>query len=497
LSGRPSFPRPALLVLALAGILLVLLLAHRPWRLDERLVRLSAPGLKALALYLIGDYAGAAHAYRSDLRLRMERSPDRFDPAWRALVVGDLVEARGLAQVQASAMGQATQARLTMGEIALAEGTPAGALQIFDELLRSEVDQFDALLLSSVAHARLGAYGSAVEALNRALRHGRVETRPTSFLAALETTGELARLAAPARPWCLLAHYHRYLRIFDPSHGKIAIRFAEQAIAAGDRPDDAFLTIGVVHAREQRRDLALQAFRRAIDLNPKNAEALGWAARLYSDRGDLASEYRVVKAAFEAAPGDGYHAARFYHFLIAKLGDYQQALALTRAALAQTPDDRVSLTRLGDIYQSLGEDARALEAYERVLTVDPRDAVAHERAGRVLLGLGRADAARTRFEDALAIDPRRGSAHFGLAAVHGLEGRHDAAAAAYERGLALGGRMTANELLGLCGLYERRSEFARAEQCVRQVVAMDPSHAAAQSMLHEILRNRQLQGSRQ
>jgi tetratricopeptide (TPR) repeat protein len=498
LSRRPAVPRPALWGLALVGVLLVLLVGHRLWRLDERFLRWSASGLTALARYLAGDYAGAARGYRSDLRHRVARHPDQVDPAWGALVAGDLAEARrrAQAQLQPGAVGPVIQARLTLGEVALAEGAPSEALRILAEVLETETDQFDALLLGSVAHARLGDHGRAVDALNRALRHGRVETRPTAFLAALETMGELGHLAPPDRPWCLLAHYHRYLRIFDPSHGAIAIRLAERAIAAGDRPDAAFLTIGIVHLREERRDLALPAALRAIELNPNNAEALSLAAQLHSDRGDLASEYRMVKAAFEAAPGDGHHAARFYHFLLEKLGDYQQALALTRAALEQAPDDRRSLMRLGDIYQRLGEQAQALAAYERLLAVAPRDPAAHERLGRVLLALGRADAARTRFEEALAIDPRRGSPHFGLAMVHGLEGRQEAAVAAYERGLALGGRMAPDELLALCALYERRSQFGRAEQCVRHVIALDPSHAVAQSMLHEILRNRQLEGAR-
>lgn len=498
LSGRHAFPRPVLLALALlASVLLIVLLAYRPWRLDERFLRFSAPGLMGLARYLAGDYAGAARAYRSDLRLRMEGHPDRFGPAWRALVAGDLAEAKRAAQAEASTMGPATQALLTLGEIALAEGAPAEALRIFDDILRGEVDQFDALLLGSVAHARLGAYGSAVGALNRALRHNRVETRPTSFLSALETAGDLARMPPARRPWCLLAHYHRYLRIYDPSNGRLAIRNAERAVEVGDRPDDAYLTIGIVHRRHQRPDLALQAFLHAIEANPRHPEALRWAAGIYSDRGDLASEYRLRKAAFEAAPDDPYHADHFYDLLFTKLGDYVQALALTRRSLERNPEDRESLARLGAIYRALGDDEQALDLYRKALVVAPRDPALHEGVGWLLLSADRPDEARAAFETALALHPSWAFAHVGLGAVHQRQRRYREAIAAYERGLRLGGLENADRLLALCSLYSQMAAFDRAEWCARRALAMDPHHTGGHHLLEDARFNLKLQKSRQ
>ncbi|MGH7321669.1 MAG: tetratricopeptide repeat protein, partial [Candidatus Rokuibacteriota bacterium] len=359
--------------LTVSVALLVLLSVRHLSRMDERFFRFSFPGLTGLALYLVGDYGKAARAYRADLTERLRHNPARVEPSWRALVEGDLVEAKRLAKAQVTSGGPAIHARLTLGEVALAEGNQAEALRWFDEVLQAEIDQYDALLLASVAHARLGAHGRAVEALNRALRHNRVETRPTAFLAALEIAGSLARMPTARRPWCLLAHYHRYLRIYDPSNARLAIRNAERAVEVGDRPDDAYLTIGIVHRRHQRPDLALQAFLRAIELNPRHPEALRWAAGIYADRGDLASEYRLRKAAFEAVPDDPYHADHFYYLLFTKLGDYVQALALTRRSLERNPEDRESLARLGGIYRALGDDEQALEHYRKALALAPRD----------------------------------------------------------------------------------------------------------------------------
>src|SRR5205814_699459 len=82
--------------------------------------------------------------------------------------------------------------------------------------------------------------------------------RTTVFLSVRALTGELERRASASRPACLLAHLHRYLRIHDPSHATAAVRYARRAIAAGDRPDDAYVTLAIVHTKQGYRRAAFE-----------------------------------------------------------------------------------------------------------------------------------------------------------------------------------------------------------------------------------------------
>jgi tetratricopeptide (TPR) repeat protein len=166
------------------------------------------------------------------------------------------------------------------------------------------------LFLAALAHARQGTIGEALAALNRALRYNRTETSPAVFLAALELTGEMDD--APTTSRCLLAHLHRYLRIYDSSHARIAEKYARAAIAAGDHVDAAYVTLGVIFEKTGYRRYALDAFRSGAQVNPRNVHALRGAARQHAHRGEIAEEYRFLKQAFEAAPEDplvvnGYH----------------------------------------------------------------------------------------------------------------------------------------------------------------------------------------------
>jgi tetratricopeptide (TPR) repeat protein len=223
--------------IAVVALVLGWFLVRQVLQMDGRFFAFSGTGLKGLALYMAGNYDGAARAYRAHVAGLVRQHRDNVDPAWAALVTGDFQTAKRLSLQQVEARSAPRYPLLTLGEVALAENDAPRALHHFSQVLVRETDQFDALLLASVAHARLRDYGSAIDSLKRALRYDRVDTRITSFLTALEATGTLAR--GPERPLCLLAHYHRYLRIFDSSHAAAAIRYAEKAIAAGDRADDA------------------------------------------------------------------------------------------------------------------------------------------------------------------------------------------------------------------------------------------------------------------
>ena len=99
--------------------------------------------------------------------------------------------------------------------------------------------------------------------------------------------------------------------MLDDRNGSIAIKTARKAMERGDFPDEASLTIGVIHYKHNRHEEAMEAFEQAVDANPKNADACYYAAVGYSNRGDLAKEYQLVKQAAEAEPDDGFYVKRF------------------------------------------------------------------------------------------------------------------------------------------------------------------------------------------
>ena len=480
----------ALIVFAILGFI-------RLGRLDPRLRLVdSAGGVKALALYLGGDLSGAAKAYRSHYEQVIVHDPVvGDDPARSALMRGDVQAAEALAAEALARNPDDLSALLTLGEAALRQGAWERARLHLRRATEQYPDDFDAELLLSVAHARSGDDGAAIQALHRALRQDYRESRHTSLFQAMETAGELARRSRSERPLCLLANYYRYLRIADPAQGGQALRYARQAIARNDHPADAYLVVGVIYDKWERRRPALEAFLKAIELDPKHAEACRRAGIIYEKLGNAAQEYAMVKAAAAAAPDDRFYTGILSYVLSEKLGDYYQGLEVARRVVHQVPLDPKALWRVAADYQVLGEHERSAEWYREAFYRDPDNSVLFGGFGDDMRALGRYEDAVRAYELALERDPDSAQPHRQMAGLAHDMGNYDRAIAEYEQAIRFGDD-SPSLLSSLCSLYHyHRAEYRRAADCFREVLRRDPSDTLANRLLPEVLKNLQLQTS--
>jgi tetratricopeptide (TPR) repeat protein len=492
----PSFKigRRGRILFAVGLLLLWMIIRHRFFEMDDRFFYSSLLGVKALVLYEVGDYSGAGEAYRTELQNSHSTERTAGDPAWNALLQRDFRTAKQLSQKALDKDSTDVGSLLTLGEIELEEGAFDRALGFFSRILHQETDQFDALLLSSVAYARSGEYNHAIDSLNRALRHNQMERRITSFLQALKTAGDLARLPKGKKPLCLMAHYYRYFRIVDPANGRLAIWYAKSAIRAGDRPDAAYMTMGIVNFKEGKEEKALSAFGRAIEANPRNAEPYRRAAEVYSNRGDLVREYQMMKASYENGSTDSFYLDRFTWFLTETLGDYYQALSLNQKFLETHPEDATALEWTGYLYRYLGNTEQGMTYYLKALSLKPKNPFLYSALGDALLDLGRLEEAESAYRTSLTLGPYRPEPHVGLGGIYERRRSYREAITQYEQAIRLG--VTGNSpRIQLCSLYHSVSEFERAAGCLYRALAIDPRNKSAEHLLSYTLQNIEKRGS--
>jgi tetratricopeptide (TPR) repeat protein len=333
--------------------------------------QLSATGLHGLGLYLGGDWAGAARAWRAGRRGPVPAYGDDTTGTY-AVAAGDLAVGERRARTTLLVVPTALEPRLTLAEIALSRGRFSDALQHLSEVRARRADDVDALVLTSLARARLDQDRAAIEAMNRALRQGSAGSRPTIVLAALELAGELA--TPPGRRFALRAHLHRYLRIFDEAHGDMTIAYARQAVAAGDHPAEAYLAWGIVLDKRRHHLDALRMFQQAVAADPGHAEAYRWAAVQAWRLHDPLLQYRMVRAAFEAAPADPYYLESVDQVVTRWFGDTRATAALMQRAVEADPANRPAHERLARAAEALGETQRAAEHKRRAAELGgPRD----------------------------------------------------------------------------------------------------------------------------
>ncbi len=477
------------IIFACAVMLLWFLARQQFSQMDDIFFCPSVWGAKGLSLYLIGNYSGAARAYRAHLQKAYQAGRTTGDLTLDAILRGDLGKAKELSH---RALEQAPEDLLVLldaGEIALEENDFPKALEIFDRILQEQTDNADASVLSSIAYARSGNYDNAIASLNRTLRHSRTGSRPSAFFKLLETTGDKARLPDGKKPLCLLANYYRYLRIFDERNGKPAIAYAEKAIAAGDRPADAYLAMGIVLEKEGQPEEALDAFLQAIEADPKYAEAYRWAATIYSTRGGaLLEEYRMWKGAYDIAPDDLFYADSYIRFLSERLGDLHQALKVSLRALESSPGNLEMLRHAGDMSHRLGEYEQAISYYRQILVLEPRSVEAYEKIGFCFLEMQHHEEARTAFRAALEINPNRPFGHIGLGWIYFAQQQYKEAIPELEIALRFG-VSDIDVLATLCSLYHAETHYQRAADCFKKVIAQDPKNSIAINMLPYTLKN--------
>lgn len=475
------------IALAVLGFFLLLLVRHRLGQMDGIWFQPSLHGARALVLYGANDLEGAAKAYWQHFAKADFGDRVWTDPALDALARGARDRARSLATTAAAERPRDIDAQLTLAEVALASGAPVEALAAGERALALDEERFDALLLSALAQARLDRPGAAIDLMNRGLRTGRVGRRASTFLLALETTGWLAARPANARPLCLLAHLHRYLRIYDDANARIAIAYARQAITAGDRPADGHFSIGMVRARQDRRDEALQEFQAAIRIDPSHALSLREASNVYRHRGDLWNAYLLTKAAFDAAPADFFYAQYHYELLINELGNYPEAATVAARMVQIQPEAAQGPARLGRVHALMGDHAAAERFWRQALLARPGDPDMLVGLGLALRFLGREREAEDTFRQALAASAGF-QARRELGLLYYWQGRYAEAAAELRTAIRLGA--TDRDTIGvLCLTYEGAREFARSTQCFQRMAFSFPGVVLPLPSLPEVLNN--------
>jgi len=132
-------------------------------------------------------------------------------------------------------------------------------------------------------------------------------------------------------------------------------------------------------------------------------------------------------------------------------GDFPQAMASYRRAIALSPQLALAQFNLGVAERRQGHLAAADSAFRAALALDPRSADALDQLGMTHEQAGDLASARLLYQRAIAIDPNHARTYRDLGRLEILRGDPQAAIAAWEKALALapGDSITASRLAAL------------------------------------------------
>ena len=192
-----------------------------------------------------------------------------------------------------------------------------------------------------------------------------------------------------------------------------AISLYRRAIEIDPKYADASLHLGMELVNQGQHEEALVQLRRALNLDPSSAEThtqLGIALAGSGQRDQAIAEYR---RALELRPR--YVVA--LNNLGAELGAKQQteeAIRYLEEAVEINPDYADARVNLGYMYAARGDYSAAVPQYIRALDVMPDSFAAHFNLGSALHQMGDSPRAVTSFVRALRINPSSAEGHFSL-----------------------------------------------------------------------------------
>ena len=142
-----------------------------------------------------------------------------------------------------------------------------------------------------------------------------------------------------------------------------ALDRADELASKDSEKETVYFMRGAGLERQKKYDQAEAAFRKVLELNPKNASALNYFGYMLADRNmRLEEAYDLIKRAVDLEPENGAYldSLGWVYFRQGKLDD---ARGLLERALDRMPDPTVH-DHLGDVYLKLGKTKEAIAQWQ-------------------------------------------------------------------------------------------------------------------------------------
>jgi len=160
---------------------------------------------------------------------------------------------------------------------------------------------------------------------------------------------------------------------------------------------------------------ALQAYRRAIALNPGNWQTYFNIGHLLEEQKEYAKAESFLRLSVQRSP-ENCHTWAALARLCARQGHLNEAVSCFEKSLRIEPT-AVVWSNLAQTYSSACSYEQALAAARKAIALDPQFSLAFHQAGTALAGMDRLCASKQAFEAALILDPKCVDAMEGIAIV--------------------------------------------------------------------------------
>jgi predicted O-linked N-acetylglucosamine transferase (SPINDLY family) len=261
----------------------------------------------------------------------------------------------------------------------------------------------------------------------------------------------------------------------DAGRYDLAVQYIGRAVEAEPARANYHFNLGEAYRKLGRLDEARSSYEEALRLDPDHVTAHNGLGLVHQERGAPDVAESCFRRAARLAPGHPFVLNNLAAALI-RLGRLDEARSALEEAIQSQPDYADALRNLGTVDMRLGRFAEARAWFERAVALAPRDAAALHFLGWLLHKEGRARDAEARLRQALRVDPGYAPAHHILGAVLKDAQLLDEAQASVERALQIDPNYV-EALSTLAVILAAQGKAAEARAAIDRALAVRPDDA--------------------
>lgn len=250
------------------------------------------------------------------------------------------------------------------------------------------------------------------------------------------------------------------LAFFQQGEWHSAQRLYQQILHQHPQQTDALQCLGMIAAQTGQLSVAIDYFRRAVQVQPQSPGFHYNLGHALQAQGDLTAAIACYQQTLAL---DANHLAACYNLasIYLERGQPREAIPPYQQALRLQPDLTSAQANLGNAYLDLGEIESAIACYQQVLSTDPQHSRTLYNLGLAHQAQGQINQAIACYQTLLALEPEDTSAYTHLGNAYLGTGQTSAAISAYQQAISLvPDSVDAHMGLGLAGLQQLDLEVA-------------------------------------
>ena len=228
-------------------------------------------------------------------------------------------------------------------------------------------------------------------------------------------------------------------------------------------------------------DKAINAYQKALYLQPNSAEVHNNIGVVYKEKGMLSEAIQSYNKAISIKPN---YAEAFYNKGVAAQdhGNVKEAIKAYSTAIYFKPNYPSAHGNMGNALRDLGKLDEAIDSFTNAISLQPNNPIAYTNLGNVMKDLGKFEKSVEVYRKSISLNPNNPVAYNNMGIALKEQGKHDEAIEAYNKAISLKADY-ADPYSNIGNVLKEQDKLDAAIEFFNKALLIEPNHAEAYSNL--------------